>query len=90
VIQQFKLFKTPLQLNFKNENRMSKYFRVQCDGLLHEDPISVYKDTKLARLIITSIIYKLAFFEKLILNLIILAEQTKRKIEFAIYDYLNS
>ena len=69
---------------------MSKYFRVQSDDSLQPQAISVYKDTKLARLIITSTIYKLAFFEKLILNPIILAEQTKRKIEFAIYNYLNS
>lgn len=69
---------------------MSKYFRVYCDDSLHQQTISVYKDTKLERLKITSIKYKLAFFEKLILNPIILAEQTKRKIEFAIYNYLNS
>ena len=69
---------------------MSKYFRVQSDDSLHQQPISIYKDTKLERLKITSKIYKLAFFENLILNQIILAEQTKRKIEIAIYNYLNS
>jgi hypothetical protein len=62
------------------KNKMSKYFREQCDDSLHQQPISIYKGTKLERLKITSIIYKLAFFEKLILNPIILAEQTKRKI----------